>query len=143
MGSKGDSSIALEGAALVGTCLTKALTTLQHSVDINQSDATMQPLFDSDVDRIKDAFGKAVLTSQKNDSNLPVDVNATLVGLCDHYNRVGQNWRLVGKKILVDERRKVEVAGSEVMYKLREGPVDRNGKFVLQEEAQILVYGDK
>ena len=152
--SRSDASIALEGAGLLGICLSKALTTVHQSSDVNQIDSPMEPsvshwqlttlgLRFSDVERIKDAFGKAIMASQNDGAKL--DLHADIVGLSDHYNRVGQNWRLVGNKLIVEERRKVglPVTKGEVASVSREGATGRNGKFVYLEKTQILAYGDK
>ena len=93
----------------------------------------------SDVENIKEAFGKAVLTSQKVDTKLGIHVD--LVGLSDHYNRVGQNWRLLGNKFTVEARR--NLAENDFTHFSRTSATDIDSKFACLEETQILVYGDK
>lgn len=150
--SSSDASIALEGVGLIGICLSKALTTVQQSSDTYQIDSAREPLVNkwrlamldlniTDVERIKDAFGKGVLTSQKDDAKL--DLHGDVVGLSDHYNRVGQNWRLLGNQFRVEERQRNGLADTEVTYLSHRGARPRNGKFLRLEEVQVLVYGDK
>ena len=148
---RSDLSIALEGAGAMGICLGNALATVQKS-DNYQIDSFVKPLASpgkcgvtmldlktSDVENIKEAFGKAVLTSRKDDTKL--DLHADLVGLSDHYNRVGQNWRLLGNKFTVEARRnRAENGMTRFSHASARG---RDSKFASLERAQILVYGDK
>ncbi len=148
--SKIDASISLEGVGLIGTTLSKALATVQQKrgMESSESPGTSAPnaltFTASDIAHIKTTFGKAFLESQRDATNQ--DLDASLLGLSEHYNRVGLNWRIVGNMYQLKEGQPLKSMGSTSMKRIDD--VHHNEKandtiFIPLLRAQILAFGDR
>ncbi len=107
-------SISRQGVG-IGQCLFDALTNLEPEGGATVDDDEVLPatkkrkiIIDSGaVDRVMQTFGEAVADTQlestttKSATSAP---RAVLRGRLDHYNRVGQNWRILIDNVKLKER---------------------------------------
>jgi hypothetical protein len=149
--SGNEASISLEGIGLISTCLKTALAKVQPS-GTNSSAPTSREVdlnaFESGY--VVEAFGEAVLKSQRDNAEKNLDVS--LLGSGEiFYNRVGQNWRFVGEEELVllpvptsiegvPEGRRIAARDTNVDH----GSVDSTDRLSFStQQTQILAYNDK
>jgi hypothetical protein len=137
-------SVARQGTVL-GQCLGEALASLQQQDEESSPSAKRRKvqLDTSAVNRILQTFGEAVAdTSTGEDSKNPAPA-ALLSGRLDHYNRVGQNWRIVLDDIKLQSRlpldRNRRRSDHHSLWKV--DSVEQN-EISIPGKAQILAFDD-
>ena len=142
-----DAFIAFEGIGIISSCLKWSLELLVQTTGNN---ASVSPLIGSkrpidekptvasldfnQTDCIFSVFGEAVLATQRVDSGN--DLHATFQGVSEHYNRIGQNWRVVAENEFVLQ----QVLSSQTTGRLEGEETERFSAY--SRKAQILACGD-
>lgn len=136
----------LEGIGLLGSCLSNALAEVQQSHDIVPkselcvSELKALDLPTSDAHFVKHAFGRAVLDSRTDGTSQ--NLHATLCGFSEHYNRVGGNWRIVGKTFLLQGQSAHDGTVAKQTADVAKGGSSKDTRLVSLEQTQILLLGD-
>jgi hypothetical protein len=146
-------SISRQGVG-IGQCLFDALKNLEPSGVATVDDDEVLPAakkrkirIDSGaVDRIMQTFGEAVADTQlestttKSVTSAP---RALLRGRLDHYNRVGQNWRILIDKVKLKERYPLpsdrKKRNKNIIW---DGTSEKREEIAMDEKVQILAYND-
>lgn len=139
-----DSWIALEGVGTIVFCLRSALTAVKEEA----SAQTLHSLTSDDVVKVLDSFGQAVLDAQTDAQVNWRNLHASLAGSAGCYNRIGQNWRVVGDKDVVVQQGSLLLIGipdigtgnSEESPGLK---YDSGSMTFTSQTLQILTYGDR
>jgi hypothetical protein len=136
-------SVARQGTVL-GQCLGEALASLQPQDEESPSAKPRKAQLDaSAVNRILQTFGEAVAdTSTEEDSKKPAPA-ALLSGRLDHYNRVGQNWRIVLDDMKLQPRLPLEKnrRRSDLHSLWKVDPAQQK-EISISGKAQILAFDD-
>lgn len=149
MSKSNDASISLEGIGSISTCLKNALANVQRSPGKREGnrpklgEADLLKNFESE--SVMDAFGEAVLDSQRG--NTEKNLHASLVGsgeIC--YNRVGQNWRFIGREefVLKEVQLSADVQTAKGKGNGRDGGKGEGMDIMTfpAQQTQILAYND-
>jgi hypothetical protein len=146
-------SISRQGVG-IGQCLFDALKNLEPSGGATVDDDEVLPaakkrkirIDPGAVDRIMQTFGEAVADTQlestttKSATSAP---RALLRGRLDHYNRVGQNWRMVIDNVKLKERFPLrsdrKKRNKNIIW---DGTREKREEIAIDEKVQILAYND-
>jgi hypothetical protein len=138
-----DSWIALEGVGTIVFCLRCALTAVKEEA----STQTLHSLTSDDMETVLDSFGQAVLDAQTDAQVTWGNLHASLVGSAGCYNRIGQNWRIVGDKDVVVKQGSLLVGIPDIVTgNSEESPglkYDSGSMTFTSQTLQILTYGDR
>jgi hypothetical protein len=145
-------SISIQAVA-IGRCLHEALENAGHSFsegqrDERQSARKRQKInFDSGAaDRIMQTFGEAIAKTQlkpDHTSAAATAPRALLRARLDHYNRVGQNWRLLIDNVKLKERAPLSVERkTRNRTSLWETGGGSGEEIAIKQQMQILSYND-
>lgn len=136
--SLSSSSVAL------GQCLRSALASIEYNQEEEEQGPAKRIKLDSDAtDCILRTLGESMTDTQLNqeDSTAP---RVLLKGRLDHYNRVGQNWRIMIDNVEIQERpaRLTERAKRRTAKPLWNPDEEKSATLPDKQEIQILAFND-
>ena len=136
--SLSSSSVAL------GQCLKSALASVEYNQEEEEQGPAKRIKIDSDAtDCILRTLGESMADTQLNqdDSAAP---RVLLKGRLDHYNRVGQNWRIMIDNVEIQERpaRLSERPKRRTTKPLWNQDQEKSATLSTQQEIQILAFND-
>jgi hypothetical protein len=143
---KSDSWIALEGLGTISFCLQEAVTEINEDLHTNQEGspvAILESMNRSDLERLLDTFGQAVLDTQSDGNINKMDLHASLVGWSGCCNRIGQNWRVISDSDVVlakGDSQKTAAGGTRKSTGSSTAPKSMSFN---ASKIQILAYGDR
>ena len=134
----------LEGIGSIAACLKTALVKVEDEIDSREQ--KKQSLSSNEIGAILDSFEQAILESSsrvdEEAKKTATDLHATIFGSAKSYNRVGQNWRLIGDKgcILRQGHTKPDCQTVPANFELSD---DNEAMTFSSESCQLLAYGDR
>ena len=97
------SSISSSSVA-VGQCLHRTLTSIEYNQEEDEQGAAKRPKIESDAtNSIMRKFGEAMAETQLNEEG-SLAPRVLLRGRLDHYNNLGQNWRISIDNVKLQKR---------------------------------------
>ena len=143
-------SISQQGVA-IGRCLRDALRSLESPEEDNERESPtkrQKVKIDSGmIDQTMQTFGESVADTQLASAHVKATSTAPraiLEGRVDHYNRIGQNWRILVKNAKLKEKAPTNQERKKTKASLSRAKEVTHEKFQIDSVGlQILAFNDK